>query len=67
MRSEIVTKKNRGLVYLAVFVATALIAPYILSVPEPGKICLLGTALVCVAGWGKKHLKSQAEKKRESG
>jgi hypothetical protein len=63
MKNEIENRKKaiRGVVFLAVFVAAAMVTPYVLSVSEPAKICLLGAALVGVAVWARKRLKPQAD------
>jgi hypothetical protein len=50
----------RGVVCLVVLLVGAVLTPYVLSVAEPVKVFLLGTVLVGVAVWGKKHVKQQA-------
>jgi hypothetical protein len=50
----------RGVFCLVVLPVGAVLTPYVLSVAEPVKVILLGTVLVGVAVWGKKHVKRQA-------
>lgn len=52
-------RTTRDLVCLVVLLVGAVLTPYVLTVPESAKILLLGTALVGVAVWGRKHLKRQ--------
>jgi hypothetical protein len=63
MANEIDQRKKaiRDLVVLAVVVAAAVLVPYVFTVSEPGKICVLGVALVGVAVWARKRLKAQAD------
>jgi hypothetical protein len=53
-------KAIRGLFFLAVLLAAAVVTPYVLPVSEPAKVFLLGAALVGVAVWGRKHFKPQS-------